>query len=331
MRILMVRLGAMGDVVQTLPAARELRRRFPRAKIDWAVDAHWADLLIGNPHIDQVIRVPMRALRRRDSPLAAARKALGLIGGLRKSRFDIAFDFQGLIKSAALASMSGASRTVGFSRESLREPAAEVFYSRRASTSMRHVVDRYRDLASPGSGASPPNSSAFPLPDGGPLGALPGRYVLASPQAGWGSKQWPPEYYAELATLLLREFGIPLLADFAPGQEHRARVIRSIAAEGSVVPHSSSILGLISATRRATAVVGVDSGPMHLAAALDRPGVAIFGPTEPRRNGPRSPLIEVIRAPGALTTYKRDAQPSPSMLACAPRTVLSVLAPILAR
>ena len=331
MRILMVRLGAMGDVIQTLPAARELRRRFPRAKIAWAVDARWSDLLLGNPHIDEVVRVPMRALRNRDAPLAAARRAVGLIKGLRQSRFEIAFDFQGLIKSAALASMSGASRTVGFSRESLREPVADIFYSRRATSSMKHVVDRYRDLASPGSGASSLDRGAFPLPDGGPLGALPVRYVLASPQAGWGSKQWPPEYYAQLATLLLREFGIPLLADFAPGQEHRAQAIRVIAAEGSVVPHSSTILGLISATRRATAVVGVDSGPMHLAAALDRPGVAIFGPTEPRRNGPRSPLIEVIRTPGALTTYKRNAGPSPSMLACAPRTVLSALAPILAR
>ena len=320
----------MGDVVQTLPAAAELRGRFPKASIHWAIDDRWSELLLDNPHIDATVGVPMRAWRQAN-PLTGACAAARFVSRLRMERFDVAFDFQGLIKSSLLAASSGAGRTLGFKRPLLREQHAELLYTRSTATAVHHVVDRYRDLAAPGSGRSPAGQCAFPLPAGEPCGVLPERYVLASPQAGWGAKQWPAEHYGQLASLLFREFGVPLVADFAPGFEHRAEAIINHADRGSVIPQSSSILGLIAVTRRATAVLGVDSGPLHLAAALGRPGVAIFGPTDPDRNGPYGPGMSVIRVPGAETSYKRTAEPSPSMRACSPLAVLRILGPMLSR
>ncbi len=325
MRILMVRLGAMGDVVQTLPAAAELRDRFPTARIEWAVDSRWANLLLGNPHIDNAISVPIAHWRRHGLSLAASREAGSLVSQLRAAAFDMALDFQGLLKSALLTRLSGAPRTVGFSRQLLREPAAEVLYTCRSAPAVAHVVDRYRELASPGSGQVPASASAFPLPAGEPPVDMPDRFVLTSPQAGWGAKQWPADYYSRLASLLLSELSLPLVVDFAPGQGQLAEPIMRAADHGAVIPRSSSILGLIAATRRATAVVGVDSGPLHIAAALGKAGAAIFGPTDPCRNGPYGPTIAVLRAPGAVTTYKRTREPHPSMRACSPRSVLEAL------
>src|SRR5208283_1290761 len=164
-----------------------------------------------------------------------------------------------------------------------------------------HVVDRNLDLAA----AAGANTAVrvFPLPPGRPEGQLPsGPFVLASPLAGWRSKQWPAEHYRALAARLRAELGIPLVANLPPGS---ADWVRQAGMAADAVAHVSGLEGLIDATRRAAAVVGVDSGPLHLAAALGRPGVALFGPTHPARNGPCGNSLSVLRWPGAVTTYKR--------------------------
>jgi heptosyltransferase-1 len=163
-----------------------------------------------------------------------------------------------------------------------------------------------------------PGRREFPLPPGRPEGDLPsGDFVLASPLAGWGSKQWPLDHYRSLAARLRRELGIPLVLDGPPGADFAA-------VEGAI-PHHSSLPGLIYATRRATAIVGVDSGPLHLAAALGKPGVAIFGPTDPARNGPYGESLRVLRTGAAATTYKRRASIDPSMQNISPDEVFEVL------
>jgi heptosyltransferase-1 len=141
--------------------------------------------------------------------------------------------------------------------------------------------------------------------------------VLASPLAGWASKQWPMDHYRALAARLRRELGIPLVLDGPPGAD--------FAAAEAAIPHYSSLPGLIYATRRAAAIVGVDSGPLHLAAALSRPGVAIFGPTDPARNGPYGDSLRVLRTPAAATTYKRGAAADPSMRNISPDEVFEAL------
>ena len=328
-RILITRLGAMGDVLHTLPAAADLRLRFPRGRIAWAVDSKWAPLLRGNPHIDEAISVPLGRWRRSKLAAATWSEISGFVREFRTAGFDLAFDFQGLLKSAICCSLSGAPVVIGFDRSLLRERASELLYDRRAPASSPHVVDRYRELAWFGSGRAPSSAAEFPLPRGDWSIPLPEHFVLGSPQAGWGSKQWPRSHYSALARTVWREHGMPLVADCPPGQRACVEEIRAGAPQGAVITHESTIPQLIAATRRATAVVGVDSGPLHMATALGKRGVAIFGPTDPLRNGPYGPSIAVIREPTALTTYERSPRPSESMRACDPDLVYSQLRPLL--
>jgi heptosyltransferase-1 len=306
-RILIVRLGAMGDIIHTLPAAASLRASFPEARISWAVEPRWTALLEDNPHIDRVVAV------RRD-----AAHFFESLRELRAERYGLAIDFQGLIKSAIVARLSGAARLLGYGSGEARERAATLFYSETAEAPAAHVVDKRLDLAR-AAGATK-IARAFPLPRGRAEGELPsGDFVLASPLAGWGSKQWPREYYRDLAALLREGLGTPLVINGPPNAADELRAV-----EGAV-PHISGIAGLIHATRRATAVVGVDSGPLHLAAALEKPGVAIFGPTDPARNGPYGDSLRALRAPGAETTYQRGRAPAESMWRVQPALVFDAL------
>ena len=328
-RILMVRMGAMGDAIHTIPAAADLRHRFPHAHIAWAIETRWAPLLEGNPYIDETVVIPLKDWRSAKLNLRNWREAARLTRFLRTGGFDLAIDFQGLLKSAAIAALSGAKRVAGFRRGLLREPLAELLYTQRVASSATHVVERYRDLAALNSMKPPTAEASFWLPQGRLAKGLPGRFVLASPQAGWGSKQWPKEHYSALAARIWTEHGIPLVADCAPGQATSAHEIAARAPSGAVIPHASTITELIAATRCATAVVGVDSGPLHMAAALGKPGVAIFGPTDPARNGPYGNGIVVVRARNAQTTYRRTSASSRSMWACGPELVYDQLSPLL--
>jgi len=307
-RILVIRLGSMGDVIAALPAVASLKHSIPHSKITWVIDPKWRPLLEGNPYVDSVVHLDRRVL----SSLRNAWR------GLRAERFDLAVDFQGLIKSALVATIARSERIFGFCGKDAREPAASWFYSTKVPIRSNHAVDRNLDLAA-AAGASN-ILRTFPLPPGAQEAALPeGDFVLASPLAGWGAKQWPLEHYSRLAERLRRDSGIPLVVD-AP---HPIRV------EGAVT-HVSSIPGLIYATRRALAVVGVDSGPLHLAAALGKPGIAIYGPTDPARHGPYGGTITVLRSPDAVTTYRRTSGPAGSMRAITPDQVFGALEPILA-
>lgn len=300
-RILVVRLGAMGDVIHALPAVASLKQSFPHCYLSWTIEARWAPLLAGNPFVDEIIEVDRRSL----TSLSELRRKL------RSASWDFAVDFQGLLKSALVASIARPERIYGFHRFQVREPLAALFYSRTVKTGAGHVVDRNLELAQ-GAGAFC-TVKAFPIPAGDPEGHLPaGPFVLASPLAGWTSKQWPAEYYAALADLL----DIPLVLNVPPGVNLPC---------GRAILHESGLSGLIDATRRASAVVGVDSGPMHLAAALGKSGVAIFGPTDASRNGPYGGSLRVLRSPGALTSYKRGDQIDDSMKAITPAEVASAL------
>jgi heptosyltransferase-1 len=305
--ILVVRLGAMGDIVHTLPAVAALKLGHPGARLTWVVEPKWAPLLEGNPFVDRVL------LLRRDSlaGLMASRRAL------IEANCQFAVDFQGLMKSALVAAAAHTGRIFGFDASQVRERAAALFYSRQVFSSAAHVVDRNLDLAAAAGGAAadPP---VFPIPPGRPEGDLPpGDFVLASPLAGWRSKQWPLTHYRTLAARLRSELGIPLVLNGPPGAP-----FESI---DPAVAHYSSLPGLIHATRRAGAVVGVDSGPLHLAAALKKPGVAIFGPTDPARNGPYGHSLKVMRTSAATTTYKRGAAIDESMLKISPDEVFEAL------
>ncbi len=311
-RIMVVRLSAMGDILHALPAVASLKASFPEARITWAVKPRWASLLGQNPHVDRVWPV--------EAPDWL----------FRSGRFDLAIDFQGLVQSALVARTCRPRRLLGFDYPLLRERAAGLFYSERGTSAAAHVVDRNLDLAAAAGAAQ--RIIEFPLPDCAPEGRLPDSdFLLASPGAGWRSKQWPPDHYARLAGLVRQRFGWPLVLNCAPPELAAAEAIARQAPPGAVLVNASSVAGLIGATRRARGVIGVDSGPLHLAAALRRPGVALFGPTDPARNGPYGDTFTVLRAPGALTTYQRENHYSPSMLAIRPEQVVEALEARLAR
>jgi len=287
-RILVVRLGAMGDVIHTLPAVASLKHSFPGSHITWAIAPKWAPLLDSNVFVDR------RILLERGNLAALLRSRREL----RRERFDLAVDFQGLIQSALVASVARPDRIFGFDRSLVREKPAALFYSTCATTISRHAVDRALDLARAAGAASALH--AFPLPPGEPEHPLPdGDFVLACPLAGWASKQWPLESYTDLARRLERDLLMPLVVNGPPSSADLLARIRGAR------PHTSGLPGLIDATRRAAAIVGVDSGPLHLAAALGKPGIAIFGPTDPARNGPYGETLQVLRSPRAVTSYKR--------------------------
>lgn len=305
MKILVVRLGAMGDIVHALPAVTSLKRSFPHGKVTWVVKSRWTDLLAGNPSIDHVF-----AMKDGESALGFGRR-------LRSLRPDMAVDFQGLVQSALIGRLARPEVFWGFDKAVARERFASSFYTHAVPVTGPHRIERNLQLVS-AAGASKLTKDVW-LPQGREEGALPAiPFVLASPFAGWAGKQWPIENYLELAQLLAGE-GLALVMNVSSDQE--------IALQGfpNIHVHVSSVAGLIHATRRAAAVVGVDSGPLHVAAGLKKPGVAIFGPTDPGATGPYGGSFEVLRTPDAETTYDRHKQIHASMRSVKAADVLAAL------
>jgi heptosyltransferase-1 len=306
-RILVIRLSSMGDVIHTLPAVASLKLSFPQSSLAWVIKPRWAPLLENNPYLDEII--PFERTRR---------GIVELRRRLRRETFELIVDFQGLIQSALVAASARGERIVGPARSQARESLAALFYSTGVRTTRVHRVDQCLEIAAAAGATSLVRT--FPLPQGIPEGALPnGPFVLACPLAGWGWKQWPIQSYAKLARLLPEACGIPLVVNGPP--DAAAALVQ---VSGACI-HLSGVQGLIDATRRARAVIGVDSGPLHLAAALGRPGVAIYGPTNPASHGPYGDTMTVLRDPSAPTSYKRRDEENPAMQAIAPERVIGEL------
>lgn len=295
-RILIIRLSAMGDIIHALPAAASLKQSFPEHHLTWLVAPKWAPLLEGNPYINELF--PFRRAALRDLKQSWKR--------LRSLAPDLAFDLQGLVQSALAGRISRPKQFFGFHSSVAREPLASLFYSHAIAVTGPHRVERNLQLLH-AAGARHLTREAL-LPSGRDEGVIPdGPFVLTSPFAGWRGKQWPLENYELLAQRLNRE-GLELVVNVAEHHAPRLQKLRHVR------PHTSSIAGLIAATRRSIAVLGVDSGPLHLAAALHKPGVGLYGPTDPARTGPYGGMIRVLRAENAETTYKRHKRSHASMI-----------------
>lgn len=293
--ILVIRLGAMGDVLHALPAVASFKLSFPEKKVVWLIARKWVPLLAGNPYVDELAPFDRSGI----AWFLSARR------GLRALKPEIAIDFQGLLQSAIAGRMAGPTRFYGFDRSIAREPLASALYTDRIRVTGPHRIERNLQLVA-AAGAARLTEESW-IPQGIPEGRLPERpFVLASPFAGWGSKQWPIELYEKLGQAVRVE-GFELVVNVAPERANELRPFRHLTV------HSSSLAGLIYGTRRAAAVIGVDSGPLHLAAALKKPGVALFGPTDPAQTGPfRSPM-KVLRHEPVETSYKRGRDTDASM------------------
>jgi lipopolysaccharide heptosyltransferase I len=313
MNILIVRLGALGDIVHALPAAAALRAAMPDARIDWLVDAKHRPLLDLVHGLDRIVTL-------NGSSIPAW---IDVVRRLRQVPYHAALDMQGLMKSAVLARASGARRVAGFSIWHLREKTARPFYSATDDftdagdqRTSRHVI--YKNLhllrvigvdtervVFPFVDDESAVATAVQAADGG------GPFALLNPGAAWPNKRWPAERFGEVATFLQEVRGLRPVVLWGPGDEAlAASVVRASNGAAKEAP-TTGIADLVALFRAATLCVSGDTGPVHLAAAVGTPVVAIFGPTDPDRNGPWAPDDVVIGRYGSCRChYKRQCQNS---------------------
>ena len=303
--ILIVRLSAIGDVVHTLPCLHALRTAFPEARIGWLVEQLSAPLLEGHPEIDDLFVIPKKHWRRHPVRTLLNGEKAAFYGTLRAGRWDVAVDFQGLTKSAWPAWLSGAPRRIGFGGVDGRE-LSPLFCNRRVAppASAHHVIERNLALLAPLGIQVEAADVAWRFPDfdaerkvlAPALNGLGDAGFLALyPGAGWATKRWPPEHFAALAALLADAERSPRSARLAqvlvwgPGEESLCHEIvqrAGLPPDRLVLAPRTNLRELAALLERAAAVIGGDTGPIHLAAALGRPVVGIYGGSDPVRNGP---------------------------------------------
>ena len=301
MRVLIVKLGSIGDIVHTLPALAALRGAMPQAEISWVVERQSSEILKDNPLLDRLIEVDTKALRRGLMSGETLRAPRQQLRRLRASAFDVALDFQGLLKSASIARLSGARRVFGYSREGLREPASAIFLSKRIAvprqihvihkslTLLRGALDvpvpqRPEELSFPINITAQDQAEAQQVAD-----SSGGNYAILNPGGGWPTKLWSADRFGKLADLLWSSYRISSLVTYGPGELELAENVRRSSASGKATPVNVSLKAFYSLARGARVYVGGDTGPTHIAVAAGTPIVGLFGPTEWWRNGSPRP------------------------------------------
>lgn len=309
-RLLVLRLSALGDVIHTIPAVVRLRETLPGTKISWVVEAPYRELV---EVVAGVEAIPVRLRKWSRAPVASRREMGAALGAMRGS--DESIDFQGLIKSAALGRLSGASTRHGFDRDAIREKPALYFNNRFiAVDTARHVVEQNLQLAAGVAGALAEATAAwerFPHDPEKRLASLAGAVVLL-PGAGKPNKIWPSERFQELS----RRLGARALAVWGPGEQELAE------ATGAQVAPPTNLRELAWLLRHAEVVIGGDTGPLHLAAALGTKVVGLYGPTDPRRNGPYGQLSRCI---DRFSGESSNSAPPKSMESISVDDVMNVL------
>jgi heptosyltransferase-1 len=346
-RLLIVRLSAMGDVIHTLPAVYALREAYPHATIGWLIEERWAEILCASGAPRRGPRSPQRPLADwvHTVNLTGWPKSLGTIATLqqiatvwndvRAARYEIAVDLQGAIRSALLARWSGAGVVYGAAEP--RESPASMWYTRTAVASGSHVIDQNFSVAE-GVAQQKMKIPRVELPrDPEAEARIDARlsergiteFAILNPGAGWEAKRWPADRYGQVAAKLAGE-GVRSIVNYGPGEEGLAGEVETASA-GAASAMKCSITELIALTRRARLFLGGDTGPMHLAAALGVPVIAIFGPTDPARNGPYGTRSIVLRSPASSTSHTRRSQPDEGLLEIGTNAVVAAARELRAR
>ena len=300
MRILIVKLGSIGDIIHTLPSLAAIRAAMPDAEISWVVEERSAEILRGSSVIDNLIEVDTRSLRGGMVIEEILLNASKQIRELRKFKFDIALDFQGLLKSAMIAKLSGAKRRWGFSREGLREPASRFLLTDTVETPPRiHVIAKNLALAAATLNIPVPvNDFEFPIATFGEHRAEAdaiiesaggGDFAVLNPGGGWVTKLWHAEKFGQLADKLWDERGIVSIIATGPKEAALAKNVAAGSRSGKLVLAQPGLKGFYELVKRAKVYVGGDTGPTHIAVAAGAPVVGLFGPTEWWRNGSPNP------------------------------------------
>jgi heptosyltransferase-1 len=344
LRVLIVRLGAMGDILHALPAVTALRAVHPEWTIGWAVEPHWRPLLCAKygsgasatndsgrrltmPLVDRLHMVAAKSWGRKPF----SRETLGDIRRVRRelraAQYDVCVDLQGAVRSALIGRWARPDRMIG--EEQPREFAARWLFGEKVATRGVHVIEQALEVA----GAIACEQLPFLAPE------LPhdsraeewcarfveakawGPMVLMNPGAGWGAKQWPAAWYGQVASMLA-ERGYFVVVNTRESEE--ALGAELVKASGNTAMQVDPSLGeLISLTRLASLMITGDTGPLHLACALGKPVVGIFGPTDPARNGPYGCEHRVLRHPESKRDHSRRAEPEAGLLTIQPEAVFA--------
>lgn len=309
-RILLIKPSALGDVVHALPVLNLLKQRWPAAKISWLIASSFAEIIRGHPQVDEVIAFDRdRFSRAWYDPFATA-ELFQFIQLLRSRRFDLVVDLQGLFRSGILAALTRAPFRVGFANA--RE-MAHLFYTHHVpiESMEQHAVDRYLAVADAlGCRREPVRfdlsvSDATEAEVDSMLHGV-GRFALLLPGTNWPTKRWPAEHFAGLIAPLRQKHGLSTVLGGGPDAVPIAAEIRKVYYAANAESESreanldltghTTLPQLVALIRRAELVIANDSGPMHIAAAMNKPLITPFGPTNPIRTGPYQRLDSVIRA-----------------------------------
>ncbi len=301
MRILIVKLGAIGDVVHTLPALAVLRRALPNAHIAWVVERGGAaKLLRDNPCLDELIEVDTRGWRK---DLLGSETRTAIKASLSKLRdYDIALDFQGLLKSGMMTWLSRAPRRIGFAKEALREPASAYLLTERVAVDDDdHIIKKNLSLIAQ-LGISTVGEYEFPLGISfteqqfaeQQIAVRGGNVAIINPGGGWPTKLWNAEGFAAIADRLWEVYGWRSVVTYGPGEEALAQSVVAHSHSGAVELLDSTLKQFFALAQQAKLFIGGDTGPLHLAAAAGTPLVGIYGPTPARRNGPFSSADVIV-------------------------------------
>jgi heptosyltransferase I len=314
MNVLIVRLGALGDIVHAVPAAAALRAAYPDARIDWLVDSKHRAIVDLVTCIDRVIPLERRTLSGwRD-----------IVRVLRQRRYDWAIDFQGLLKSAVLARASGARRVVGFSIWHLREKSARPFYTdalqhrpageegNPPTRGAAHVIRKNLRLLRVLGVAD--ERITFPLAavESAALASIRAElgddrpFALINPGAAWPNKRWPAQRFGEVAAFLNDVRRLPSFVLWGPGESALAQAVVDASSGATRLCPPTKLTDILALCRAAALMVSGDTGPLHIAAAAGTPTVSLFGPTDPERNGPwAAGDLAVSRYPSCRCHYRR--------------------------
>ena len=305
MRILIVKLGSIGDIIHTLPSVAAIRRAMPEAVISWVVEQRSAEILRGNPMIDNLIEVDTRSMRGGKTIENILLDISSQLKGLRQFKFDIAIDFQGLLKSAMIAKLSGAKRRWGFAKEALREPASRFLLTDTTDVPLQvNVIRKNLALTRAALGIEVPDEN-FEFPIGisaehtAEAGAIIGsagtsNFAVLNPAGGWVTKLWPAENFGRLADRLWEEKGLVSIVATGPNESDLAEKVAAASRTGRIVLSEPGLKGFYELVRHAAVYVGGDTGPTFIAAAAGAPVVGLFGPTEWWRNGSPNPADVVV-------------------------------------
>lgn len=337
-RVLIVRIGAMGDILHAMPAVAALRELHPEWFIGWVIEPAWSVLLQSStdfnrtpyktgrsqnrPLVDQWHPFPAREWRKRPFALSTLKEINSVRRELRACEYDVCVDMQGSLKSAMAGRLAGAKVFVGPAKP--RETHARWLYRQKVATNARHVVERGCESLGAAVGETlRPAAVTLPIDLKAEAwcirlltqtSSIRDKFAYLAPTAGWGAKQWPAERFGAVAAALAKA-GYHTLVNEAPGHRFADAVVHASGGVATAVP--CSVEQMIALMRRAGVVIAGDTGPLHLAAALERPVVGLFGPTDPARNGPYmadGAKARVLRHESSRTDHSRHARTESGLL-----------------